>query len=215
MAKSFDDAAPLGRLLTMTSEDKVRACLAKFRTGPIVGLVQEHPIGYQIDADYCSSITKELQKIGCKWETRRATPTLWRQIPNSSGVYLFLFESTLVLSTAQSSAFSPKLVLYVGRAGDDLSRRTLRERYKSEYSKYIGADIEGLWGKEEVRTRAERLARFLRIYPLQYWYCIIEDRSKIAEIESSLIKLLNPPLNIVGRAKLKLSAPIPAFRSPK
>lgn len=180
----------------------------------MIGLGHDHPIGFQMDVDYCGAITDELAAKGSQWEKRLATPTLWNQIPSKPGVYLFLFESTLTLHTANEGQFRPRIVLYVGRAGDTISRRTLRERYRYEYSKYIGGDPEALWSDDPASTRSERLARYLTIYPLQYWYCIVEDYTKIADIERSLIKLLNPPLNVSGRAKLKLAAPMPAFRSP-
>lgn len=199
----------------MSSTESVRRCLAKYRAGRVIGLGQEHPISFQMDADYCAVATEDLKKFGSEWEIRKATPTLWRQIPEKSGVYMFLFESTLTLHTANEVYFRPRVVLYVGRAGDDRSRKTLRDRYRYEYAKYIEGDVEALWSANQASTRSERLARYLTIYPLQYWYCIIEDHSKIAETEDALIKLLNPPLNVAGRPRLKISQPIPAFRSPQ
>ena len=184
------------------------------RTSPVVGLAQEHPITYQMDLDYCAAISEELRRYGGEWEVRKATPNLWRQIPEKCGVYLFLFESYLALRTAGGTDFHPSVVLYVGRAGDQLSKKTLRDRYRYEYSKYVGGDLSLLWGEDRASTRAERLARYLTIYPLQYWFSTIEDNNRIVEVERSLIKLLNPPLNVVGRSKVRISSSSPAFRSP-
>lgn len=197
----------------MSSAEEVKRHLALRRTSPVVGLSQEHPITYQMDADYCAAISDELRQYGGEWEVRKATPTLWKQIPEKCGVYLFLFESPLALKTAMGADFHPRVVLYVGRAGDQLSKKTLRDRYRYEYSKYVGGDLTLLWGEDRASNRAERLARYLTVYPLQYWFSTIEDNNRIAEVERSLIKLLNPPLNVAGRAKVRFSSPSPAFRS--
>lgn len=198
----------------MSSAEAVKRQLALHRMSPPVGLNQDHPITYQMDEEFCEAISSQLKDCGGQWEIRKATPTLWKQIPEKCGVYLFLFESSLTLQTASGPDFHPRLVLYVGRAGDQLSRKTLRDRYKAEYSKYVGGDLAQLWGGDRAATRSERLSRYLAIYPLQYWFCTIEDHSKIADVERSLIKLLNPPLNVAGRAKVRVSPPAPAFRSP-
>ncbi len=198
----------------MSSAEEVKRHLALHRMSPPVGLNQDHPITYQMDVDFCSAISEQLKQCGAQWEVRKATPTLWKQIPEKCGVYLFLFESPLSLNTANGTEFHPKLVLYVGRAGDHESNKTLRDRYKAEYSKYVGGDLSQLWREERAANRSERLSRYLAIYPLQYWFCTIEDRSKIANVERTLIKLLNPPLNVAGRAKVRVSPPEPAFRSP-
>ncbi len=198
----------------MSSAEAVKRQLALHRMSPPVGLNQDHPITYQMDEEFCEAISSQLKDCGGQWEIRKATPTLWKQIPEKCGVYLFLFESKLTLHTASGPNFHPRLVLYVGRAGDQLSRKTLRDRYKAEYSKYVGGDLAQLWGEDRAATRSERLSRYLAIYPLQYWFCTIEDHSKIADVERSLIKLLNPPLNVAGRAKVRVSPPAPAFRSP-
>jgi hypothetical protein len=198
----------------MSSAEAVKRQLALHRMSPPVGLNQDHPITYQMDKEFCEAISSQLKDCGGQWEIRKATPTLWKQIPEKCGVYLFLFESSLTLQTASGPNFHPRLVLYVGRAGDQASRKTLRDRYKAEYSKYVGGDPAQLWGEDRAATRSERLSRYLAIYPLQYWFCTIEDHSKIADAERSLIKLLNPPLNVAGRAKVRVLPPAPAFRSP-
>ncbi len=198
----------------MSSAEEVKRCLALHRTDPPVGLMQEHPISYQMDTEFCDAFSKLLAEHGEQWEIRKATPTLWKQIPERSGVYMFIFESSFSLKAASGDLFHPRLVLYVGRAGDKESRKTLRDRYRAEYSKYIGGDMNTLWNDESPATRSARLARYLTIYPLQYWFCAIADHTRIAALEGALIKLLNPPLNISGRAKLKVSSPTPAFRTP-
>jgi hypothetical protein len=197
----------------MSSAEEIKRLLTLHKLDPPVGLSQEHPITYQMDSEYCQTLSREINQYGGQWEIRKATPTLWRQIPEKCGVYLFLFESPLALTTADGRIFNPRLVLYVGRAGDHQSRKTLRDRYRTEYCKYVGGDLGKLWVEQRAATRADRLSRYLPM-PLQYWFCAIEEYSKIAGIEQSLIKLLNPPLNKAGKSKVKISPPVPAFRSP-
>ncbi len=107
------------------------------------------PIHHQMDEDFCSVVTQDLKTNGAHWERRLATPTLWQQLPADTGLYMFVFASTLSLQLAgaASNTFSPTWVLYVGRAGSPDSHRTIKDRYKGEYGKYVGADPEVLWNE--------------------------------------------------------------------
>ena len=166
-----------------------------------------------MDVEFCSAINLEIAASATPWESFKATPTLWNQIPAKCGIYMFLFESTLRLTAVTSVPSAFQWVLYVGRAGSPDSTKTLKDRYRAEYSKYIGGDPNQLWDATHPRTREDRLKKYLSIYPLRYWFSIIEDRYKIPVIENRLIKILNPPLNVAGRSRLKIMQPEPAFRS--
>jgi len=192
----------------------VKTLLAKYREIPAVGLDFSFPVSWQMDQDFCQTVTDELRLHGAKWECRKALPTLHHQVPAKSGVYMFVYRSTLRLDTANDDSFNPTWVLYVGRAGYSNNNSTLKNRYKSEYSKYVGGNPEILWNNEPITCRADFLKRYLSIYPLQYWYCIIPDRDKIKLIEDRLIKLLSPPLNRNSRPRLMILPPQPAFRTP-
>ena len=197
----------------MSTPAHVRQVLAKYRANPSVGLSFELPIYFQMDQDVCQVLTDEVYKHGAQWEVRTATPNLYQQIPACCGIYMFLFQSNFKFELANQLAFSPAWILYIGRAGSANSKSTLKDRYKGEYCRYIGESPEVLWNDTIPRNRKELLAKYLTIYPLQYWYSIIEDRSKIEFIEDRLIKLLNPPLNRQNRLKLRPLTSQPAFRS--
>ena len=152
------------------------------------------PIHHQMDREFCDIVTKDLRDYCAHWETRLATPTLWQQLPASCGVYMFVFTSALAIQLT-GQAFSPTWVLYVGRAGSSTSTRTIKDRYKGEYCKYVGGDPEVLWKGPAPQRREERLAHYLAIYPLRFWYATVADRDRIPIIEDRLIKLLAPTIN--------------------
>lgn len=196
----------------MTSVEIVRKTLSRNRTKPAIGLIQEIPISLQMDIDFCGAIEEEIGKHGEKWERRKATASLGEHIPAKNGIYMFVLESQLGFQSAVGGIFKPAWIIYIGRAGNEVSQRTLKDRYKGEYSKYIGGDPDILWSDSAVNSRAERLKKYLSIYPLWYWYCVVDDRTKICDIEDNLIKIFNPPLNKVGKARLTFSQEAPAFR---
>jgi len=66
-----------------------------------------------------------------------------------------------------------------------------------------------LW--QHGNDRKSRLKQWLSLSPLEYWFAEIEDRSRISELETRMISLLNPPLNDKGRRKLKPSSIQNAF----
>lgn len=192
----------------MTPEKILQSRLTSNRLEKPIGLDLELPLSYQLDQEYCSALSSELPGT---WEARRATKGLWRTLPEECGIYMFVFQIPFQL-TAEGGKINPSYVLYIGRAGDANSRRTFRDRYKGEYDKYIEGDPAALWENKPINSRSEKLKKYLTIYPLEYWFYRIEDRSKISSIESKLIRFLNPPLNTVGRAKLKKVSESPAFK---
>ena len=175
-------------------EARVRDTLARHREDPPAGIPSVLPIHHQMDRQFCEVVTKDLAKYCTHWETRLATPTLWQQLPAECGVYMFVFASSLSIQLT-SEAFSPAWVLYVGRAGSANSTRTIKDRYKGEYCKFVGGDPEVLWKGAAPNRREDRLAYFLAIYPLKFWYATVADRDQIPMIEDRLIKLLAPTIN--------------------
>jgi hypothetical protein len=169
----------------------VRQVLARHRGEPSRSLIFGFPIYFQMDQDVCTTVAKELSEHGTRWEMRRATPNLYRNIPAECGVYMFVFQSSLNLELENQVDFRPAWALYVGRAGSASSVQTLKERYRNAYGRYLGRNPEVLWNSNKPRSRNDLLAKYLTIYPLQYWYLIIRDRTKIEHSEERLIKLLN------------------------
>lgn len=197
----------------MSPELQIRQLLARHREDPAPPLEISLPVHHQLDEDFCSTVTHAVGHHCTHWEKYRATPTLWRQIPDHCGIYMFVFESKLSF-VRECEVYHPSWVLYVGRAGKVGSDRTLRDRYREEYSKYLSGNPEILWSNEYPRTRKEKLQRYLTLYPLQYWCSVINDRRQIEFIEDRLIKLLAPPLNTQQQPRLRRHAEQPAFRSP-
>jgi hypothetical protein len=192
-------------------EALVRTTLARHREDPPPGLSCLVPIHHQMDQDFCGAISSDLKKYSTAWESRRATPDLWKQLPAETGIYMFVFVSPLSLLTT-AEHYSPSWVLYVGRAGSATSQRTIKDRYKGEYCKYVGADPEILWADKGSSSRDERLAKYLAIYPLSFWYTTIAEREKIPHIEDCLIKLLCPIINGRQLPRLRPQPPQAAFR---
>ena len=157
-------------------------------------------------------LTTDLLKTGAKWEMRRATKGCAALIPAKCGLYMFVYRSHLTMEIEGKPAHRQTWVLYVGRAGSIDSTRTLRNRYAEEYSKYVGGDLENLWADSEPRTRPNVLNRYLTIFPLEYWFLVIDDRGLIVGLEDRLIKLFCPPLNKTGKLRIRTGTPQPAFK---
>lgn len=197
----------------MTGTQIVRDALARHREQPSIGLDLTLPINWQIDSDLCMALGRDLEGVGGAWEVRRATPSLWQSIPSKCGIYMFVYRSHLKMSLADGNSHHATWILYVGRAGSSESARTLKERYRGEYGKYVGGDPENLWSSESLSGRAEMLRRYLSLWPLEYWFLVVEDRGTISHLEDRLIKLFAPPLNRNGLLRLRKGTSQPAFRS--
>lgn len=171
------------------------------------------PVPLLGDTEYCKLLDEKLKLLAPDgFESRRATHTLADSIPNAPGIYLFVWSPSFYLRSA--AARTPDLsfdtVIYVGKAGSEDSKGTLKSRYKSEYSRYVGQDADRLW-QESVDKRTELLTKWLNLEPLYLWYAVIEDRSSINKVERDLINLLNPMINRSGRSSLVTRATSPAF----
>jgi hypothetical protein len=165
-----------------------------------------------IDAPFCRSLTEELALGDRAWEVHLATPDLWQQLPESPGLYMFVLTPQLRLRRAHPQGFSmlPR-TLYVGKAGSTDGNGSLKARYRSEYQHYVCRDPERLWEEIVVSDRKALMRKYLNVAPLHYWYLEIAERDTIRRLETSLIKLLNPPLNSQGVTKMRISPPVPAF----
>jgi hypothetical protein len=165
-----------------------------------------------MDDDHCRNVSVMLETLGGGWMTKNATRGLWQHLPAKPGLYMFVWAPRLHLPMERTPGEAEQLkwVLYVGKTGDK-GKMTLRDRYRGEYSKYVGCDPEELWVDGEPEGRAARLGRYLRIHPLEYWYMTIEDRAKIGQLERRLIALLGPPLNRSGHPRLQKNKPTKAF----
>lgn len=197
----------------MTSLQTVRQTLARHREQPAIGLSLVFPINWQMDPDLGETLTKDLRATGAAWEIKRATRSLWQTIPDKCGLYMFVYRSHLNLDLDSDQTHQGTWILYVGRAGSPDSERTLKDRYRSEYCKYVGGDPEQLWAAEPASGRVQTLRRYLSIWPTEYWFLVVDDRTKIPELEDRLIKLFAPPLNRNGHLRLRKGEAKPAFRN--
>ncbi len=170
-------------------------------------------VRYLQDDEYCRTLHEDLQRLGGHWERRKATTDLGEMLPASPGLYMFIWvRHRLLGNVSNNSDFFFNWCLYVGQAGAD-SNNTLRSRYKQEYRKYLEAkDPEIFWSTDKSTSRKNRLQKVLSLEPIEYWYVQIDDQTKINNLESRLIKLLNPPGNHQGLA-LRPQASRPAFRT--
>lgn len=168
-----------------------------------------------MQTNHCKTLAEDLDRVAPDgWEVVKATPTAWRMIPPSPGLYLFVWQPAFELHVATSPAGRKSFpwILYVGKAGDGTNQNTLKSRYKTEYASLVGADPEALWSEGPPTTREERLKRFLSIVPLNFWYCAIEDGSAIQALERRFFALFCPPLNTAGSRRLRpVGKATPAF----
>lgn len=199
----------------MANIELVRRALAKHRGQPSPALRIDFPIDWQMDADLGEVLSKDLRDLGSKWEIRRATPTLGDMIPAKAGLYMFVFRSYFQMPLASDAGIhTPAWVLYVGRAGNASTAGTLKDRYRREYANFVCGNLDFIWQDQQGESRSDRLNRCLSIWPLEYWYVVVEQKEKICSLENRLIKLFAPPLNRNGKLRPSSGGPKPAFRTP-
>lgn len=199
------------------NDEEFDQSIAKFRDEEAAVLHFQPNIERLLDSNFCRQIDAVIRRAGQKWERLQAVPGLADTLPTKRGVYMFVWRPAFKLHFDQPPSTEQCVwVLYVGKAGvEDGEHDTLRDRYKSGYSHYVGGDPSVLWDGTVPTTRPERLARYLTLRPLEYWYLLIEDVRDIPIIERKLIRLLAPPLNSHYGAKLKpVGKPQPAFEEP-
>jgi hypothetical protein len=197
----------------IANEDDVKAVLQKYRDEPLDQLYFSPSIELLMDADHCRTINQIVHQSGTQWERLKAVPTLWSQLPNISGIYMFVWTPDVALRFASAPEVERFFwVLYIGKAGEpEAPNATIRSRYKSEYTKYVGRDPSCLWDGSSPDTRESRLTKYLTLRPLEFWYLSIDQVSEIVLLEKRLLKLLKPPLNYQHGPKLRLGKPMPAF----
>lgn len=153
------------------------------------------PLIPPIDEPHCSAWERQLKKLATEWEVRAATPELWNQIPAAAGIYMFVWKIPVGFAVSGKGVHYFRYLLYCGQAGAGDSRNTLRDRYKTEYSKYLQGDPADLFEKTAPTGRKEWLSRWLLLHPLEYWWAEVADKSKVGDLEKELIRILAPPLN--------------------
>jgi hypothetical protein len=205
------------RVASLSSEEvrsRFRDTLA-IHQADLSPLVYVHlPVQTLADVDGCQTMAEALTRFAGSWNRHVATPNLWQMLPATAGLYMFVWIPTLTLSVASGTsqmAHKMSFVLYIGEAGAGDSAGSLQQRYRAEYSRYVGGDPEQLWEQASPGKlkRQELLRRYLTLVPLEYWFLEVEDRRIIRSLERRLIRMINPPL--VLQHRVGLSPPRPAF----
>ena len=191
-------------------EKVIEECVARHRHERPPAINLNFPVFPNLDVAMCGVVTADLANVGTHWECSLAVKDLWQMLPAQSGLYMFVFRSPLELKM-EAHSHRPSWVLYVGRAGSESSTNTIKSRFREAYSKHLGGNPDELWSNETPPNREERLSRYLRIYPIEFWWLPVSDRSKIKMLEDHLIKLLDPLINIGQKLRLKASSAQPAF----
>lgn len=200
--------------------DTLSDAVHRHRDEPSPVLPVEWPLVRLLDVAGSQTLVDDLRRWGQPWEIYEATEDLWEMLPDSPGLYMFVwrpwFRFTIAETSAAAGARRPNSlsqILYVGQAGAsvDAGGSTLRQRYKS-YRRYIRADPDDLWTTAHATTRPQ-LSRYLALRPLEYWFSVIEDRTEIKRLESRMLAIFNPPMNKneLPRIKSHFRPPQPAF----
>ena len=199
---------------------ELAAALARHRDDSPPRLELSLPVDRLMDVDYLSHLKDDLfAQVPDGFEMLKATPRTHEMIPAAAGVYLFVWcpefelhgDSSGATSDTQCPRLRTQFVLYVGKAGGEKSKQTLKSRYQGEYRKYVGRSVDELWSGACGTTRDELLDRWLRLVPLEYWYAVVANDSEVSSIEKRLIDLFNPPLNQIKGLRLRAAGLKNAF----
>jgi hypothetical protein len=166
-----------------------------------------------VNEKYCNSLSdKILKKCSGNWEKYNATPMLANSLPDKRGIYMFVWRLYFPF-VFDDNTLHIRLILYIGKAGDNFGNSTIKSRYRGEYSKYVKSDAEIIWKKSKLDTRSERLSKYLNLHDLEYWFLVMDNcdnLSEISNLENELIKLFNPPAN-KAKIRMKYSETMKAF----
>lgn len=170
-----------------------------------------------INSNYCKNLDIIIHGSETRWERMKAVESLGASLPEAKGVYMFVWMPDFCFRFASQPAMERlHWVLYVGKAGTEGGTYdTIKHRYLSEYSKYVGKDPSCLWEHPPPTNREQRLSRYLTLRPLEYWFLSVAKVSDIELFERKLIRLLQPPLNRQHGPKIRPGKPVPAFEEPK
>lgn len=171
------------------------------------------PTGLLLDTSRCQMIERQIRGAseGGAWEIVPARAVAASSIPKEPGIYMFVWRPSLTfIRSKPNSPYSPRFVLYIGRAGGEESRQTLHSRFKT-YRKYLGSDPQALWSEAHLGKRVDRLSCFLSLEPIEYWFIVCSNAADIREIEARLIAVLNPPINRKREPILKVGNSRSAF----
>lgn len=195
------------------NDDEFTQALHKYRDEAV-----SHPLDFRpsidrlMDSQHCAQINKIFYS-SAKWERRKAVATLGPSLPDAKGVYMFVWRPEMIMPFANGTTEQASWVLYVGKAGiEEGASDTLRTRYTSEYKRFVGGDVSSLWNREAASDREARLARYLAMRPMEYWFLLLDSARDVQLLERKLIRMLAPPLNrqLVG-PRLRSGTPVPAF----
>lgn len=181
------------------------------RVSPVLEL--QVPLLRLLDANGLAHFTTKIQTVAAGWEVAMATDHLWESLPSTPGLYMFVWRPEFRFPMSQHDRpDSLSYILYIGQTGGEGSAQTLKDRYK-DYRRFLAGSPAQLWEPGPfAETRKTKLARFLTLRPLEYWYCVVKSPAEVDLLEDQLIKLLNPPLNGPRSPKVRLKPPQPAFQ---
>lgn len=194
------------------NEEEFASIVAQHRDEPASRLDFSPCIERLIDKGLCRELVNHLETDGRQWERRVAVENLHISLPQVCGVYMFVWRPSFEFVHSTGEKHSPFWILYIGKAGKEGgSNDTIQHRYQTEYSKYVGKSVSVVWNQSPSQTRSERLAKYLTLRPLEYWFLQLTELNDIGLLERQLIRTFRPPLNRHHGAVLRAQKPEPAF----
>lgn len=149
----------------------------------------------------------------CKtWSFLKADPSIAGELPEESGLYLFVWRPGFALKCETPGRNSQDFayVLYVGEAGADGGAGTIRGRFSS-YKAFLEAGPDPIWNTADGSLRGVKLSKLLAVRPLEFWWTTCKDLETLGLLERRLVGIFNPPGNQHYRAQLDESRSVPAF----
>lgn len=193
------------------NDEEFARMLVKYRDEPACDIHFSPRIDSLMDSELCRRLSMLLHN-NSKWVRQKATANLAEMLPSKRGLYMFIWRPEFIFRCEEVPEVERFFgVLYVGKAGiENGTNDTIKQRYKSEYSKFVGQDADLLWTTTVPTKRHERLGKYLTLRPLEFWHLEMESIPDIHQFEKKLISMFRPPLNDQHLHYLRPGKPEPA-----
>ena len=166
---------------------------------PVHKFTESTPIEFVQNEDFYTLLYNDLAAVASPWESYPLGQNVFQLLPEEPGLYMFIWSPNALKFQTDTVPLEVLKILYVGKASV-----SIKERFRSEYRRILeAASPSYFWEESALESRELRLKRLLSLSPIDIWFCRVSKNnvSCIDNLETRLIKLINPPGNVQRKLK--------------